>query len=65
MGGILKQKKKKVKRGGRKFKKKSEPLTIFSTIAAGLKNKIGSLKSELKNSKAAVFKIQESHFDKK
>ena len=64
MAGLLK-KKKKVKRGGRKFQKKNQPLIVFSTNAAGLKSKIQSLKNELSNSNAAVFTIQESHFSKK
>ena len=51
------------KRGGRKHK--SENLTIFSTNAAGLKAKMESFKSEISNSKAAIFTIQESHFNKK
>ena len=67
MGGLLKSnnKKHKVKRGGRKHKKKTESLIIFSSNAQGLKSKIQSLKSELKSSNAGVFTIQESHFRKK
>ena len=44
MAGLLKNKKK-VKRGGRKFKKKNESLIVFSTNAAGLKLKVKSLKN--------------------
>ena len=70
MGGLLgrKAKPKRVKRGGQKYKKNqksSKSLTIFSTNAAGLRGKVQSLKNELKNSQAAVFTIQESHFGKK
>ena len=63
---LLKKKKNhKTKRGGRKHQRKTENLTIFSTNAAGLKFKVQSLKNELKNSQAAAFSIQESHFIKK
>ena len=67
MEGLLKSNKKKhkVKRGGRKHKKKTESLIIFSSNAQGLKSKIQSLKSELKSSNAGGFTIQESHFRKK
>ena len=60
-----KKNKKRVKRGGRKFNKKNESFTIFSTNAAGLKKKVHSLKNEIKKSNAAVFTIQESHYNKK
>ena len=40
-------------------------MNIFSTNAAGLKNKLQSLKNELKSLNAAIFTIQESHFSKK
>ena len=59
---ILK-KKKKIKRGGNKNKK--QELVIFSTNAAGLKNKIQSLKNEIKNVNASIFTVQETHFTKK
>ena len=66
MAGLLKQnKKRRVKRGGRKHKKTNENLIIFSNNVAGLKNKIKSLKSEIKNLNASVFTLQESHFRKK
>ena len=67
LGGVLNKKKnkKRVKRGGRKFNKKNESFTIFSTNAAGLKKKVHSLKNEIKKSNAAVFTIQESHYNKK
>ena len=70
MGGLLggEFKPKRVKRGGRKYRKNqksSKCLTIFSTNAASLKGKIHSLKNELNSSQAAVFTIQESHFGKK
>ena len=64
VGGLLNQKKKKVKRGGKKHKK-SEPLVIFSTNAAGLKFKENSLKNVLKELNAGIFTIQETHFAKK
>ena len=51
----------KVKGGGRKIKNKIENLSIFSTNAAGLKNKIESFKNELQKSNAAIF----THFNKK
>ena len=53
------------KRGGRKFKYKNENVTIFSNNAAGLVTKTQSLKSEIKSLKAAIFTIQETHFNKK
>ena len=67
VGGLLNEKKnrKRVKRGGRKFSKNKESFTIFSTNAAGMKKKVQSLKNEVKNSNAAVFTIQESHYNKK
>ena len=67
MEGLLNNEKKKknnkVKRGKRKGREVS--LNIFSTNAAGLKSKIQSLKSEIKLVNAAIFTIQESHFEKK
>ena len=68
LAGLLGGKKKKrVKRGGRSYKKKNnnESFSIFSTNAAGLKFKIQSLKNEINACNAAVFTIQESHFNKK
>ena len=38
---------------------------MFSTNAAGLKNKLQSFKSELKHFDASVFTVQETHFNKK
>ena len=40
-------------------------LKIFSTNAAGLKFKIESLKNEITNTNAAIFTVQETHFEKK
>ena len=58
--------KRKTKRGGRKHNKnKIEEITLFSTNAEGLKNKLPSLKTEIINSKLAIFTIQETHFRKK
>ena len=54
-----------MKRGGRKYKSRNESFSIFSTNAAGLKFKVQSLKNEINLSNAAVFTIQESHFNKK
>ena len=66
VAGLLdKNKKHRVKRGGKKHKKKNENLIIFSNNVAGLKNKIKSLKSEIKNVNASLFTLQESHFRKK
>ena len=39
-------------------------LNIFSANAAGLKYKIQSLKSEIAATNAAIFTVQESHFEK-
>ena len=64
VGRLLSKNRRKTKRGGRK-QKKSEPLVIFSTNAAGLHKKVNSLKKELNESNAAVFTIQETHYAKK
>ena len=64
VGRILSKKQRRTKRGGRKVKK-SEPLVIFSNNVAGLKKKIDSFKLEVKELKAAVFTLQETHFAKK
>ena len=40
-------------------------LNIFSTNAAGLKAKVESCKYEIKDTNAAIFTIQETHFEKK
>ena len=62
----LDKRKKKVKRGGRKVNKtKNEKLNILSANSQGLKQKIPSLKHEIRNLNAAVFTIQETHFRKK
>ena len=53
----------KVKRG--KGGKKEKNLTIFSTNAAGLRNKSHSFKNELNVVNAGIFTIQETHFKKK
>ena len=50
---ILRNKKKKIRRGGNK--NKNQELVIFSTNAAGLKSKIQSLKNELKSVSASIF----------
>ena len=67
MGGILnnlREKRKRVKRGGKKHKK-SEPLVIFSANAAGLKSKAHSLKNVVQELNVGIFTIQETHFSKK
>ena len=64
MAGLLK-KKKRVKRGGRKYKPKTETLVVFSSNAAGLKFKVQSLKNEIRSTKAGIFTIQETHLSKK
>ena len=51
------------KRGRRKHKAKY--INIFSTNAAQLKGKMDSFKSALKETNAAIFTIQETHFAKK
>ena len=40
-------------------------ISLCFPLIAGLKNKIQSLKHEIKAAKAAIFTIQESHFSKK
>jgi hypothetical protein len=68
MANVLKKNKtkgRKTKRGGRKFRHKTENLVIFSTNSAGLKSKADSLKNEVNTLKAAIFTIQETHFKKK
>ena len=64
MAGILKQKKRIITKRGR-GKKTEKLLTIFSTNAAGLKNKVQSFKNELKHLNCGIFTIQETHFRKK
>ena len=51
---------KKINRGSNK--KKESELCIMSTNAAQLKGKIKSFKSELINSNAGVFTVQETHY---
>ena len=67
MAGILnkntKNKLKRTKRG--KGGKREEFLNVFSTNAAGLKNKIQSLKCEINHTNSGIFTIQETHFKKK
>ena len=66
LGRLLKEpkeKKKKIKRGGKKFKNQS--LVIFSANSEGLKPKIESLKHEIKSLNAAIFTIQETHHSRK
>lgn len=55
--------KKKINRGGKK--RKEIELCIVSANAAQLKGKMNSFKSELKNSNAGLFTIQESHYSTK
>ena len=55
---------KQTKRGGRKFNRKHH-LTIFSCNAAGLKGKLLSLRNEIKESNAAIFTVQETHYSEK
>ena len=64
VGGLLnKNKRKHTKRG--RGKKNEQTMNIFSTNAAGLKNKIQSFKNEIKHLNAGIFTIQETHFNKK
>ena len=58
-----KKRKNKTKRG--KKSKKERFVNIFSTNAAQLKGKINSFKNELKETNAAVFTVQETHFASK
>ena len=60
---MMRNKKKKIKRGG--YKNKNQELVIFSTNAAGLKSKVQSLKNEVKSVGASIFTVQETHFPKK
>ena len=64
MAGILKQKKRIITKRGR-GKKTEKLLSIFSTNAAGLKNKVQSFRNELKHLNCGIFTIQETHFRKK
>ena len=62
MGRLLNRKERtKRGRGG----KREKFLNIFSTNAAGLKNKLESFKNELNHTNAGIFTIQETHFKKK
>ena len=51
------------KRGNKK--QKAKYINIFSSNAAQLKGKIDSFKNALKETNAAIFTLQETHFDKK
>ena len=55
--------KNRTKRG--KGGKREQSLNIFSTNAAGLRNKLQSFKNELNHTNAGIFTIQETHFKKK
>ena len=63
MAASLNNRIKRTKRG--KGGKREESLKIFSTNAAGLKNKLQSFKNELNHTNAGIFTIQETHFKKK
>ena len=65
MAGVLKAKnsRQRTKRG--KGGKRENCLNIFSTNAAGLKNKMQSFKNEIEHTNAAIFTIQETHAKKK
>ena len=54
-----------MKRGGRRKQIKNSNLNIFSTNAAGLKNKVLSFKNQIKSTDAAIFTVQETHFARK
>ena len=56
-------KRKKIRRG--KGYKNPMFLNVFSTNSAGLKSKIMNCKNEIKHFDAAIFTIQETHFQKK
>ena len=58
-----KSRKTRTKRGGRKYRNQS--LVMFSANSEGLKSKIESLKSEIKELNAAIFTIQETHHTRK
>ena len=60
---LNKKKLKRTKRG--RGRKKEKFISILSTNSAGLKNKLLSFKSELKEVDASIFTIQETHFKKK
>ena len=64
MAGVLNKNIRKVTRRG-KGGYKEKDLTIFSTNAAGLRNKSHSFKNELNVVNAGIFTIQETHFKKK
>ena len=65
MAGVLNTKnKRKITKRGRGGKSEN-CLVIFSTNAAGLKNKIQSFKNEIKHTNAAIFTIQETHYQNK
>ena len=63
MAGVLRHTKNKTKRG--KGAKIDKFVNIFSTNAAGVKNKLNSLKSSIKQIDAAIVTIQETHSEKK
>ena len=59
----VKRKTKKMKRG--KGSKNLMLLNVFSTNSAGLKSKLLNCKSAIRYFEAAIFTIQETHFEKK
>ena len=68
MAGLIKDSKdikstKRTKRGNKKHKEKF--INIFSTNAAQLKGKMNSFKIALKDTNAAIFTLQETHFEHK
>ena len=56
---------KKVKRGSKNKNKKEISLNIFSANTAQLKGKLDSFKNEIKEVNAAIFTLQEVHFERK
>ena len=50
---------------GKRGRKNEKVLSILSTNSVGLKNKLLSFKSEMKEMDASIFTIQETHFKKK
>ena len=68
MAGLLEDgkksnKRRRIRRG--KGKQKESSLNLFANNVAGIKGKIQSFKSEIKAVNAAIFTIQEGHFEKK
>ena len=59
------RKRNKINKTNKKYNNKETQLVLFSNNCDGLKHKLGSLKSELKETKATLFTLQETQLPRK